>query len=65
MVLSNKTEGHWAETDVQDVPLEHEEELYCVSDQALGHRGCGASLARDIQEPFGCAMCPRMTLLEQ
>ena len=57
--------GQEAETNAEEVPLEHEEELYCASDQALEQRGCGISFTGNIQEPFGCAMCPTMTLLKQ
>lgn len=65
VVLSNRTKRQWAEIHAQQVPLEHEEELYCASDQALEQRGCGISFTGNIQEPFGCAMCPTMTLLKQ
>ncbi|XP_068040634.1 TATA box-binding protein-like 1 isoform X2 [Anomalospiza imberbis] len=52
-----------AETDAQEVPDEHEEELlYCAADRALEQivqGGCGVSLTGDTQEPSGHNPVPR------
>jgi len=47
--------GQWAQTEAQEVPSEHEEELlHSEGDGALvAQRGCGFSLSGDIQDPPG------------
>lgn len=51
------------ETDTQEVPPEHEQELiYCVGDQTqeqIAQRGWGVSPKGDIQEPSGHNPVPR------
>lgn len=58
-----------AETDLQQVPPEREEELHCAGDWALGQaaqRGCAVSLTGEPSggKPVPCAV-GGMTLLEQ
>ena len=49
--------GQWAQSEAQEVPSEHEEELlHCEGVGALeqaAQGGCGVSFSRDIQDPPG------------
>jgi len=49
--------GQWAQTEAQEVPPEHEEELLpCEGDGALAQAaqgGCGVSFSGDTQTPHG------------
>jgi len=48
-----RDKGQWAQTEAQEVPVEHEEELlHSVGDGALeqaAQTGCGVSFSGDIQ----------------
>jgi len=50
--------GQWAQTETQEVPSEHEEELLpSEGDGALAQaaqEGCGVSFSGDIPAPPGC-----------
>jgi len=55
--LSDRTKGQQAQTEAEEVPSEHEEELLPPEgDGALEHvalGGCGVSFSGDIQDPPG------------
>jgi len=49
--------GQWAQTEAQEVPSEHEEELlpseFDGALEQVAQRGCGFPLSGDIQDPPG------------
>jgi len=48
--------GQWAQTEAEEIPSEHEEELHSEGDKALdkvAQRGCGISFFGGIQDPTG------------
>ena len=48
--------GQWAQTEAQEVPSEHEEELLSEGDGALEHAAqgsCGVSFSGYIEDPPG------------
>lgn len=55
------TRGNWAESDVQEVlPEVEEEELYRTDDQALeqvAQRGYGVSLTEGVQNYLDAILC--------
>ena len=57
VVPSERTRGKWAQTEAQEVPPEHEEELRpSEGDGTLEQAtqgGCGVSFSGDIQDPPG------------
>ena len=58
---SHQEMRQWAETDAQEAPAEHEEELlYCAGDHGLEQivrGGCGASLTGGSQELLDALLC--------
>jgi len=57
VVPSDRTRSNRAQTEVEEVPSEHEEELFhSEGDGALAQAaqgGCGVSFSADIQDPPG------------
>jgi len=56
-IVLRQDKVQWAQTEAQEVPSEHEEELLpSEGDGALAQAsqgGCGVSFSRDIQDPPG------------
>jgi len=57
LCFSDFERGQWAQTEAEEIPSEHEEELlHSEGDGALeqaAQRGCGVCFSGDIQDPPG------------